>query len=198
MQHVQDNAEEAVRRVIASLASHAPAGLWVGEFAYEMDHGALIKVRIALDAAGRSGVIDFTGTSMQLPNNFNAPSAVCHAAVLYVFRSLVDEDIPLNAGCLKPLRIVIPEGSMLNPRYPAAVVAGNVETSQCLTDALYGALGAMGASQGTMNNFSFGNASYQYYETIAAGSGAGPACATPDAYDQQPMTDPGYSSFATP
>ena len=202
MQHVQDNAEEAVRRVIASLASDAPAGQWVGEFAYEMDHGALIKVRISLDAAGRSGVIDFTGTSMQLPNNFNAPSAVCHAAVLYVFRSLVDEDIPLNAGCLKPLQIVIPEGSMLNPRYPAAVVAGNVETSQCLTDALYGALGAMGASQGTMNNFSFGNASYQYYETIAAGSGAGPGFhgATPvqTHMTNSRMTDPEVLEFRYP
>src|SRR5258706_13265512 len=157
-QQVQDTAEDAVRRVIASLALRAPAGQWVGEFAYEMDHGALIKVRISLDAAGRSGVIDFTGTSMQLPNNFNAPSAVCHAAGLYVFRSLVDEDISLNSGCLKPLQIVIPEGSMLNPRYPAAVVAGNVESSQCLTDALYCALGALGASQGAMKNFSFVNA----------------------------------------
>ncbi|HKC16828.1 MAG TPA: hydantoinase B/oxoprolinase family protein, partial [Steroidobacteraceae bacterium] len=202
MQHVQDNAEESVRRVIAGLAAQAPAGQWVGEFAYQMDHGALIKVRIALDAAGRSGVIDFTGTSMQLPNNFNAPSAVCHAAVLYVFRSLVDEDIPLNAGCLKPLQIVIPEGSMLNPRYPAAVVAGNVETSQCLTDALYGALGAMGASQGTMNNFSFGNASYQYYETIAAGSGAGPGFhgATPvqTHMTNSRMTDPEVLEFRYP
>ena len=165
MRHVQDNAEESVRRVIEVLKD--------GEFAYEMDHGAVIRVRITLDKATRSGVIDFTGTSPQLSNNFNAPSAVCHAAVLYVFRSLVDDDIPLNAGCLKPLKIVIPEGSMLNPRYPAAVVAGNVETSQCLTDALYGALGVMGASQGTMNNFTFGNDRYQYYETIAAGSGAG-------------------------
>ena len=173
MQHVQDNAEEAVRRVIARLAAQSPSGTWRGEFAYPMDHGALIRVSITLEAATRSGVIDFSGSSAQLANNFNAPSAVCHAAVLYVFRSLVDEDIPLNAGCLKPLRIEIPAGSMLNPCYPAAVVAGNVETSQCLTDALYGALGAMGASQGTMNNFSFGNARYQYYETIAAGSGAG-------------------------
>ena len=165
MRHVQDNAEESVRRVIEVLKD--------GEFAYEMDHGAVIRVRITLDKTTRSGVIDFTGTSSQLANNFNAPSAVCHAAVLYVFRSLVDDDIPLNAGCLKPLKVVIPEGSMLNPRYPAAVVAGNVETSQCLTDALYGALGVMGASQGTMNNFTFGNDRYQYYETIAAGSGAG-------------------------
>jgi 5-oxoprolinase (ATP-hydrolysing) len=165
MQHVQDNAEESVRRVIEVLKD--------GEFSYAMDHGAVIKVKVTLDKAARSGVIDFTGTSAQLPNNFNAPSAVCHAAVLYVFRSLVDDDIPLNAGCLKPLSIIIPEGSMLNPRFPAAVVAGNVETSQCLTDTLYGALGVMGASQGTMNNFTFGNKTYQYYETISGGSGAG-------------------------
>jgi 5-oxoprolinase (ATP-hydrolysing) len=165
MQHVQDNAEESVRRVIEVLKD--------GEFSYAMDHGAVIKVKVTLDKASRSGVIDFTGTSAQLPNNFNAPSAVCYAAVLYVFRSLVDDDIPLNAGCLKPLAIIIPEGSMLNPRYPAAVVAGNVETSQCLTDTLYGALGVMGASQGTMNNFTFGNDRYQYYETISSGSGAG-------------------------
>jgi len=124
---------------------------------------------------GRSATIDFTGTSAQLPDNFNAPSAVCTAAVLYVFRTLVDDDIPLNAGCLKPLSVVIPEGSMLRPRYPAAVVAGNVETSQCITDALYGALGIMGASQGTMNNFTFGDERYQYYETISGGSGAGVA-----------------------
>ena len=165
MRHVQDNAEEAVRRVIDVLKD--------GEFAYEMDNGGLIKVRIGIDKAKRSATIDFTGTSEQLPNNYNAPSAVCMAAVLYVFRTLVDDDIPLNAGCLKPLHVIIPEGSMLRPRYPAAVVAGNVETSQCITDALYGALGVMGASQGTMNNFTFGNHTYQYYETICGGSGAG-------------------------
>jgi 5-oxoprolinase (ATP-hydrolysing) len=165
MRHVQDNAEEAVRRVIDVLKD--------GEFAYEMDHGATIQVKVSLDKAERTGIIDFTGTSAQLGNNFNAPSAVCHAAVLYVFRSLVDDDIPLNAGCLKPLKLIIPPGSMLNPRYPAAVVAGNVETSQCITDTLYGALGVMGASQGTMNNFTFGNDTYQYYETISSGSGAG-------------------------
>jgi 5-oxoprolinase (ATP-hydrolysing) len=119
-------------------------------------------------------VIDFTGTSPQQPSNFNAPASICRAAVLYVFRTLVDDDIPMNEGCLKPLRIVIPEGSMLNPRYPAAVVAGNVETSQAVTDALYGALGAMAAAQGTMNNFTFGNDRHQYYETICGGSGAGP------------------------
>jgi 5-oxoprolinase (ATP-hydrolysing) len=165
MQHVQDNAEEAVRRVIDVLKD--------GEFAYEMDNGAVIRVKISIDKAGRSATIDFTGTSAQLPSNFNAPSAVCMAAVLYVFRTLVDDDIPLNAGCLKPLNVIIPEGSMLKPRYPAAVVAGNVETSQAITDTLYGALGVMAAAQGTMNNFTFGNERYQYYETICGGSGAG-------------------------
>jgi 5-oxoprolinase (ATP-hydrolysing) len=139
-----------------------------------MDNGGVIRVRVATDRARRRATIDFTGTSPQLPNNFNAPAAVCMAAVLYVFRTLVDDDIPLNAGCLKPLDVVIPEGSLLRPRYPAAVVAGNVETSQCVTDALYGALGVLAASQGTMNNFTFGNERYQYYETIAGGSGAGP------------------------
>jgi 5-oxoprolinase (ATP-hydrolysing) len=166
MVHVQDNAEESVRRVIGVLKD--------GSFDYPMDNGARIRVKISIGADRRSATIDFTGTTAQLPNNFNAPSAVCMAAVLYVFRSLVDDDIPLNAGCLKPLRVIIPEGCMLNPRYPAAVVAGNVETSQCITDALYGALGVMAASQGTMNNFTFGNARYQYYETVAGGSGAGP------------------------
>ena len=166
MRHVQDNAEESVRRVIGALKD--------GTFSYEMDDGAVIKVSIAINHAARSAVIDFTGTSPQRDSNFNAPSAVAMAAVLYVFRTLVDDDIPLNAGCLKPLQVIIPEGCMLNPRHPAAVVAGNVETSQCVTDALYGALGAMGASQGTMNNFTFGNARHQYYETISGGSGAGP------------------------
>jgi 5-oxoprolinase (ATP-hydrolysing) len=165
MRHVQDNAEESVRRVINVLKD--------GEFSYAMDHGAVIHVAIRFNQKERSAVIDFTGSSAQLANNFNAPAAVCMAAVLYVFRSLVDDDIPLNAGCLKPLEVIIPERSMLNPRYPAAVVAGNVETSQCVTDALYGALGLMGASQGTMNNFTFGNDRYQYYETISGGSGAG-------------------------
>ena len=166
MQHVQDNAEEAVRRVIGVLSD--------GQFCYEMDNGGRIQVRIAIDRAARSAVIDFTGSSAQLPNNYNAPSAVCMAAVLYVFRSLVDDDIPLNAGCLKPIQVIIPEGSLLRPVYPAAVVAGNVETSQCITEALYGALGVMAASQATMNNLTFGNATYQYYETVAGGSGAGP------------------------
>jgi 5-oxoprolinase (ATP-hydrolysing) len=165
MGHVQDNAEEAVRRVIGVLKD--------GEFAYEMDNGAVIRVAVRVDGAARSAVIDFTGTSAQLPNNFNAPSAVCMAAVLYVFRTLVDDEIPMNAGCLKPLQVIIPEGSMLNPQFPAATVAGNVETSQCITDALYGALGMMAGAQGTMNNFTFGNDRYQYYETISGGSGAG-------------------------
>jgi len=166
MQHVQDNAEEAVRRVLDVLRD--------GRFEYEMDSGAKIAVRIAIDKTRREATIDFTGTSLQQPTNFNAPSAVCKAAVLYVFRTLVDDEIPMNAGCLKPLNIVIPEGSMLSPRYPAAVVAGNVETSQAITDTLYGALGVLAASQGTMNNFTFGNDVYQYYETISGGSGAGP------------------------
>jgi 5-oxoprolinase (ATP-hydrolysing) len=166
MQHVQDNAEEAVRRVLDVLKD--------GRFDYEMDSGARIAVTIAIDKKEREATIDFTGTSPQQPTNFNAPSAVCKAAVLYVFRTLVDDEIPMNAGCLKPLKIVIPEGSMLAPRYPAAVVAGNVETSQVITDTLYGALGVLAASQGTMNNFTFGNATYQYYETVSGGSGAGP------------------------
>ena len=166
MQHVQDNAEEAVRRVIGVLHD--------GEFTYPMDHGAKIHVNVKIDRERREALVDFTGTSAQLSNNFNAPSAVAMAAVLYVFRTLVDDDIPLNAGCLKPLRVIIPEGSMLKPRYPAAVVAGNVETSQAITGALYGALGVMANACGTMNNLTFGNARYQYYETIAGGSGAGP------------------------
>ena len=166
MRHVQDNAEEAVRRVLGVLKD--------GDFAYETDDGAVIKVRIAIDQAARRAVIDFTGTSAQLATNFNAPAAVCKAAVLYVFRTLVEDEIPMNGGCLKPLELIIPPGSMLNPRYPAAVVAGNVETSQGITDALYGALGVMAAAQGTMNNFTFGNERYQYYETVCGGSGAGP------------------------
>ena len=165
MGHVQDNAEEAVRRVITALKD--------GDYTYQLDNGALIQVAIKVDHATRSATIDFTGTSGQLENNFNAPSAVCMAAVLYVFRTLVDDEIPLNAGCLKPLNVIIPPGSMLNPHYPASVVSGNVETSTCITNALYGALGVLAASQGTMNNFTFGNAKYQYYETISGGSGAG-------------------------
>jgi 5-oxoprolinase (ATP-hydrolysing) len=166
MQHVQDNAEAAVRQVIDVLHD--------GSFEYPMDSGAVVKAAIRIDRARREATIDFTGTSDQQPNNFNAPLPVTRAAVLYVFRTLVDDEIPMNAGCLKPLNIIVPEGCMLNPRYPAAVVAGNVETSQVVTDCLYGALGVLAASQGTMNNFTFGDEQYQYYETIAGGSGAGP------------------------
>lgn len=162
---VQDNAEESVRRAIDVLKN--------GSFIYEMDDGARIQIKVTINREKRSATIDFTGTSRQLNTNFNAPKAVTQAAVLYVFRTLVDDSIPLNAGCLKPLEIIIPEGCMLNPTYPAAVVAGNVETSQTIVDALYGALGVMAASQGTMNNFTFGNDRYQYYETICGGSGAG-------------------------
>jgi 5-oxoprolinase (ATP-hydrolysing) len=164
--HVQDNAEESVRRVLGVLKD--------GAFAYPLDNGAVIRVRVRIDRGARRAVVDFTGTSAQLADNFNAPAAVCRAAVLYVFRTLVDEPIPMNEGCLKPIEIVISEGCMLNPRHPAAVVAGNVETSQCITDALYGALGVLAGAQGTMNNFTFGNERYQYYETICGGSGAGP------------------------
>jgi 5-oxoprolinase (ATP-hydrolysing) len=166
MQHVQDNAEEAVRRVIDALTD--------GDFEYAMDNGASVRVSIRIDKQARAARIDFTGTSAQQPNNFNAPAPVTRAAVLYVFRTLVDDEIPMNAGCLKPIEIIVPPGSMLKPQYPAAVVAGNVETSQVVTDCLYGALGVLAASQGTMNNFTFGDGVHQYYETIAGGSGAGP------------------------
>lgn len=165
MRHVQDNAEESVRRVITRLKD--------GQFTLPLDNGAQIQVAIRVNAAQRSAEIDFSGTSKQQENNFNAPTAVCMAAVLYVFRTLVDDEIPLNAGCLKPLKVIIPAGSMLNPNPPASVVAGNVETSTCITNTLYGALGVMAAGQCTMNNFTFGNARYQYYETISGGSGAG-------------------------
>ncbi|MDO9403920.1 MAG: hydantoinase B/oxoprolinase family protein [Polaromonas sp.] len=165
MRHVQDNAEESVRRVITRLKD--------GQFTLPLDNGAQISVAIRVDKTSRSAEIDFTGTSPQQTNNFNAPTAVCMAAVLYVFRTLVDDDIPLNAGCLKPLKVVIPPGSMLNPNPPASVVAGNVETSTCITNAIFGALGVMAASQCTMNNFTFGNERHQYYETISGGSGAG-------------------------
>lgn len=165
MKFVQDNAEEAVRKAIDVLKD--------GSFCYEMDSGAKIQIQVTIDKENRSAKIDFTGTSKQLNSNFNAPKAVTQAAVLYVFRTLVKDNIPLNAGCLNPLEIIIPQGCMLNPTYPAAVVAGNVETSQTIVDALYGALGVMSGSQGTMNNFTFGNENYQYYETICGGSGAG-------------------------
>ncbi len=165
MRHVQDNAEESVRRVITRLRN--------GAYTLPLDNGAQIQVAVRVNAADRCAEIDFSGTSPQLANNFNAPRAVCMAAVLYVFRTLVDDDIPLNAGCLKPLKVIIPDGSMLNPNPPASVVAGNVETSSCITNALFGALGVMAASQPTMNNFTFGNDRVQYYETISGGSGAG-------------------------
>lgn len=169
MGHVQDNAEESVRRAIARLATR----LKDGRFTLKLDNGAQIQVAVRIHAEERSAEVDFTGTSPQQSNNFNAPTAVCMAAVLYVFRTLVDDDIPLNAGCLKPIRVVIPVGSMLNPNPPASVVAGNVETSTCITNALFGALGVMAGSQPTMNNFTFGNTTHQYYETISGGSGAG-------------------------
>ena len=166
MRHVQDNAEEQVRRVIDVMTD--------GEFAYPLDEGGTIRVKVSFDKEKREATVDFTGTSAQRPTNFNAPSAVCRSAVLYVFRTLVDDNIPLNEGCLKPINIVIPKGSMLAPEYPAAVVAGNTETSQAVTDALFGALGVLAASQGTMNNVIFGNDTHQYYETVCGGSGAGP------------------------
>jgi 5-oxoprolinase (ATP-hydrolysing) len=163
---VQDNAEEHIRRVIERLAA--------GSFEAPMDNGAAIRVVVTPDLTARRIRVDFTGTSAQLPGNFNAPLAITRAAVLYVFRTLVDDAIPLNEGCLRPIDIVVPEGSMLNPKPGAAVVAGNVETSQVIVDALYGALNRLAASQGTMNNFTFGDDRYQYYETICGGSGAGP------------------------
>jgi 5-oxoprolinase (ATP-hydrolysing) len=166
MGHVQDNAEELVRRAVGKLSD--------GRFALELDDGTWIKVAVTIDRARRGARVDFTGTSPQQPNNFNAPYAVCRAAVLYVFRTLVDQDIPMNEGCLRPIEIIVPKGSMLRPEPPAAVVAGNVETSQCITDALFGALGVMAACQGTMNNLTFGNDRHQYYETICGGAGAGP------------------------
>ena len=166
MKHVQDNAEESVRRVIHRLSD--------GEFGVDLDDGSHIQVKVSIDRDERCATVDFTGTSAQRPSNFNAPRSVSRAVVLYVFRTLVDADIPMNAGCLKPIDIVIPEGSMLSPVYPAAVVAGNVEVSQAATNCLYGALGALAGAYGTMTNFTFGNDRYQYYETIAGGSGAGP------------------------
>ncbi|WP_460449132.1 hydantoinase B/oxoprolinase family protein [Alsobacter sp. SYSU BS001988] len=166
MGHVQDNASESVRRVLDRLRDC--------EFTYPMDQGCAIKVRITVDKAKREATVDFTGTSPQRGDNFNAPAPVTRAAVLYVFRVMVDDDIPMNAGCLRPIRIVVPEQSMLSPEYPAAVVAGNVEVSQAVTNCLFGALEAMSASQGTMNNLTFGNDEYQYYETICSGSPAGP------------------------
>jgi len=186
LRFVRENAAASVRRLLGSLKD--------GSFGYELDSGEYIKVTVTVDHDNRQATIDFTGTSLQSDNNFNAPSAVARAAVLYVFRSLIREDIPMNEGCLEPLNIVIPDGSLLSPVYPAAVVAGNVETSQCITDALYGALNALAASQGTMNNLSFGNEHFQYYETIAGGAGAGPGFHGADAVQthmtNSRLTDP--------
>lgn len=186
MGHVQRNAEESVRRAIVALTP--------GSFVCEMDNGAVIKVQVSVDREQRSAIVDFTGTSSQLADNFNAPSAICRAAVLYVFRCLVDDDIPLNDGCLIPIKIVIPPHSMLSPEYPAAVVAGNVETSQAITDALFAALGVQAAAQGTMNNLTFGDAERQYYETICGGTGAGPdfdgASAVQSHMTNSRLTDP--------
>jgi 5-oxoprolinase (ATP-hydrolysing) len=194
MRHVQDNAEECVRRVITALRD--------GRFVLTLDNGAQIHVAVRVDRERRSARIDFSGTSAQLPDNFNAPRAITVAAVLYVFRTLVDDEIPLNAGCLKPLEILVPEGCMLNPVAPAAVVAGNVETSTCVTNALYGALGMMAASQCTMNNFTFGNARHQYYETVAGGSGAGPGFAGTSVVQthmtNSRLTDPEVLEFRFP
>ncbi len=166
MGHVQDNAEASVRRLLSRLED--------GAFRVEMDQGTWVDVKISVDRANRRARVDFSDTSMEQPNNFNAPEPVTRAATLYVFRVMVDEPIPMNAGCLKPIDIVIPERSMLKPAYPAAVVAGNVETSQIVTNCLFAAMKALGPSQGTMNNLTFGNARYQYYETICSGSPAGP------------------------
>ena len=165
MQHIQDNAEVAVRNAIETLHS--------GQFIYPLEHDGVIKVQVSIAEDKQSAIVDFTGTSNQTKTNFHAPAAVARAAVLYVFRTLVNADIPLNEGCLKPIQLIIPEDSLLNPSYPSAVVAGNVETSQAIVNALYGALGVLAASQGTMNNLSFGNQQYQYYETLCGGAGAG-------------------------
>jgi 5-oxoprolinase (ATP-hydrolysing) len=194
MQHVQDNAAESVRRVIDRLHD--------SEFAYEMDQGTVIRVKITVDKERREATVDFTGTSPQQPTNFNAPEPVTRAAVLYVFRVMVDDDIPMNAGCLRPINIIVPPRSMLSPEYPAAVVAGNVEVSQAVTDTLFGALGALAAAQGTMNNLNFGNARYQYYETICSGSPAGPGFPGTDAVHTHMtntrLTDPEVLEFRYP
>ena len=194
MGHVQANAEESVRRAIGALRD--------GAFTCPMDNGAEVRVTVSVDRAARSATVDFTGTSPRLDSNFNAPPAVVHAAVLYVFRTLVDAEIPMNAGCLLPVKVVLPAGSLLVPEPPAATVAGNVETSQLITDALYGALGVMAAAQGTMNNLTFGNDVYQYYETIAGGSGAGPGfdgtAAVQTHMTNSRITDPEVLEFRFP
>ncbi|HET9415389.1 MAG TPA: hydantoinase B/oxoprolinase family protein, partial [Pseudolabrys sp.] len=194
MQHVQDNAAESVKRVLDRLPD--------SEFSYEMDQGTVIKVKLTIDKARREATVDFTGSSEQQPTNFNAPEPVARAAVLYVFRVMVDDEIPMNAGCLRPIKLVIPKRSLLSPEYPAAVVAGNVETSQAVTDTLFGALGALAAAQGTMNNVNFGNAKYQYYETICSGSPAGPGFNGTDAVHTHMtntrLTDPEVLEFRYP
>jgi 5-oxoprolinase (ATP-hydrolysing) len=194
MGHVQDNAAESVRRVLDRLHD--------SEFSYEMDQGAVIKVKIGVDKKKREATVDFTGTSPEQPTNFNAPAPVTRAAVLYVFRVMVDDEIPMNAGCLRPIKIVIPPRSLLSPEYPAAVVAGNVETSQAVTDCLFGALGALAAAQGTMNNLTFGDERYQYYETICSGSPAGPGFDGADAVHSHMtntrLTDPEVLEFRFP
>jgi 5-oxoprolinase (ATP-hydrolysing) len=194
MGHVQDNAAESVARVVARLKDSS--------FEFAMDQGTVIRVKITVDRERREATVDFTGTSPQQPTNFNAPEPVARAAVLYVFRVMVDDDIPMNAGCLRPLKIIIPEGSMLSPKYPAAVVAGNVETSQAVTDTLFGALGALGSAQGTMNNLTFGNDRYQYYETICSGAPAGPgfsgAPAVHTHMTNSRLTDPEILEFRFP
>jgi len=194
MQHVQDNAAESVRRVIDRIHDAA--------FEYEMDQGTWIKVKISVDKDKREATVDFTGTSPQQNTNFNAPEPVARAAVLYVFRVMVDDEIPMNGGCLRPINIVIPKKSMLSPEYPAAVVAGNVETSQAVTNCLFGALGALAAAQGSMNNLNFGNAKYQYYETICSGSPAGPGFPGTDAVHTHMtntrLTDPEVLEFRYP
>jgi 5-oxoprolinase (ATP-hydrolysing) len=166
MGHVQDNAAESVRRVLERLPD-------TSQYEYGTDTDQVIRVKITVDRPARKATVDFTGTSPVMKNNFNAPEPVARAAVLYAFRVMVEDNIPMNAGCLRPIDIIIPEGCMLRPAYPAAVVAGNVETSQHVTNALFGAMGALANAQGTMNNLTFGNARYQYYETICSGSPAG-------------------------
>ena len=194
MQHVQDNAAESVRRVIDRIHDAA--------FECEMDQGTWIKVKISVDKDKREATVDFTGTSPQQNTNFNAPEPVARAAVLYLFRVMVDDEIPMNGGCLRPINIVIPKKSMLSPEYPAAVVAGNVETSQAVTNCLFGALGALAAAQGSMNNLNFGNAKYQYYETICSGSPAGPGFPGTDAVHTHMtntrLTDPEVLEFRYP
>jgi len=194
MGHVQDNAAESVRRVVDRLHDCG--------FSCEMDQGTVIKVKITVDRQKREVTVDFSGTSPEQDTNFNAPAPVTRAAVLYVFRILVDDEIPINAGCLRPIHIVIPDGSMLSPRYPAAVAAGNVETSQAVTNCLFGALGALAAAQGTMNNLNFGNAACQYYETICSGSPAGPGFDGVDAVQTHMtntrLTDPEVLEFRYP